>query len=55
MSAPRTPQALQPYYGVTPPISTAFSDEVEIEATNRLFETLKELETYDTDEGAKKR
>ena len=39
-------------YGVTPPISTNFPVESEIEATNKLIETLKEYGQYESEEEA---
>lgn len=43
------------YYGVTPPISMSEPLPAEVEATDRLLDTLKDLGLYETEEESKKR
>jgi poly(A) polymerase Pap1 len=42
-------------FGVTPPISTNFPVDAEIEATKSLVETLKTMGQYESEEEAQKR
>ncbi|KAI9099922.1 polymerase [Phlyctochytrium arcticum] len=45
----------QKYYGMTPPISTAEPSQKEIQATDRLFSTLKELGLFENEQESRKR